>query len=537
MPGFPCPGREGAAVRAAASASPTARSLAMSRHHGNVWGKHRLSGETEARTQGRGSGDSLCHPCPCCHPRRGWQGQAEGGGCVAGGIPAEGKAAGEGRGGGGSAGLPKSTPGGANTRPAARCSQGNTAQLEHNRPLPPQKAPPGPPRSPASSRGGCAHRPLPQCPSRAYPRLPHPIPCPGSAHPARGAGEAQGPRPCRGPGRWQEPAEGSEEQPGSPRRDIPLPSPEWGWDTASTPGIPPGTAVPDTLLLQARSAGRDRAWQGGTPWPCALPGGVTDLSPLLCPDVLAGRGSSAAEGTEGLGSVWQCQGRCPVPAAAPQRLWGRRDPSGAEHGGGGRWLPAVPPMPGIRCWLCAPRARHSLLARLRDTGKRRGKLPPLSRGKTDGEPAWLQPWARVNPRHGVAARGREGLQGGPALPGWDQGAVLGPGSSGGRWASLPGEGSTAWTGRTRMLQPCLDCPHPQGMPWKCQGVPSSGGRGALTEPRGSPCSWRGDGADQGRCWESRSSCDVCEEQRLHKGTSEVPGPGLAPAQPQRSCQM
>lgn len=189
-------------------------------------------------------------------------------------------------------------------------------------------------------------------------------------HLSRGGQWDRGTWPCGdlAPGRsWQKAARSSRAYLGRTAR--------WhhqSWDTARTSGLARAWLSLTRCCLQTRSTGSDHAWQHGTPWPCALPAvlsRVTDLSPLLSPDVLAGRGSSDAEGREGLGSVRLCQRRCTVPAAE-QRLWGRRDVSGAEQGGGGRWLPAVPPMPGIRCWLCAPRARHSLLARLRDTGKR-----------------------------------------------------------------------------------------------------------------------------------------------------------------------
>lgn len=160
-----------------------------------------------------------------------------------------------------------------------------------------------------------------------------------------------------------------------------------GWDTARAPGIPWAWPSPTPCRLQTLSANRDHARQPGTPRPHGLPtvpSGPTDLSPLLCPGVLAGAGSGSAVGRGGLGSAWPCQCCRTVPAAARQRPWGRRrEASGAEQGGGGRWLPAALPVPGIRRWLRAPRARHSLLARPRDAGKQRGKLSPLSRGKEE----------------------------------------------------------------------------------------------------------------------------------------------------------
>lgn len=87
--------------------------------------------------------------------------------------------------------------------------------------------------------------------------------------------------------------------------------------------------------------------------------------------------------------------------------------------------------------------------------------------------------------------------------------------------------------------------HCLGCPWECQGMPSSIGRGGLTEPWGSLCSWRGDGASQRQGWErapvppaASQHLHMCvRSSTLHKGTSEAPELGLALAHPQWGCQL
>lgn len=144
-----------------------------------------------------------------------------------------------------------------------------------------------------------------------------------------------------------------------------------GWDTARVPGIPWAWAVPDILLLAA--------------W--TMPGSV--VTPSSMPSQWCHRPVPSLSQRSRWSGFQQC-GRVGVCAAVPTLPrgarcgggpGGRRDVSRAKQGGGRQWLLAAPPVPEIRRWLRTPRDHHSLLARLWDMGKQRGKFPPLSRQK------------------------------------------------------------------------------------------------------------------------------------------------------------
>lgn len=99
---------------------------------------------------------------------------------------------------------------------------------------------------------------------------------------------------------------------------------------------------------------------------------------------------------------------------------------------------------------------------------REAPSPFPGKGKRDGETAWLQPLGAGNPRHGVAAGGREGLQGYLALAGWQRGGMLAwdPSGQEGAGHPCPGRGpwplqGGRWAGRKWMLQPCPGFPRPQ----------------------------------------------------------------------------
>lgn len=176
----------------------------------------------------------------------------------------------------------------------------------------PRKLLMGLPTAQRAAGGAAAHRPLPQYQHGVtHSQLIHgcPIPLPAlvwhtsprsvTPLPGRALGQgglaSPGTRLVAGAGRRQQGV-------ALLRRDSPLASP--GLGHRQELGHPPGMAVPDTLLL-ANTFCKQRpclaAWHLlALP---AVPSSVTDLSPLLSPDVLAGQGSSGAEDRAGLGSV------------------------------------------------------------------------------------------------------------------------------------------------------------------------------------------------------------------------------------------
>lgn len=293
--------------------------------------------------------------------------------------------------------------------------------------------------------------------------------------------------------------------------------------TLPAPRASPGHGCPDTLLLARSSV---PGWQPGTPWPCtlpAVPSGVTDLSPLLSPDVLAGWGSSDAEGREGLGSVWLCQRRCAVPAAAQQRLWARRDGSGAERGGAGDGSQLS-----RRCQESGAGSAHPELVTVswlvcRTRGRDEGSSLPFPGERKERRGTRLA----AAPRHGgsEAQDGsvRERGAAGTARLGAEWYGGMGPVGSGGCLASLPREGGMAAAvgAPGQGGNGCSSCAwaslvHSLGCPWKCQGVPSSTGR-ALGVPvlleRGwcQPRAVLAKGPGPSSCFPVPAH--VCEEQR------------------------
>lgn len=291
--------------------------------------------------------------------------------------------------------------------------------------------------------------------------------------------------------------------------------------------------------------------------PSPMPSPLSPAVPLTCPLSslpasplawdLAACWAGEGWGLRGCASITV---RCPLrPGSGPGGRW---DASGAEQGGGGRWLPAAPLVPGIRRWLRTPRARHSLLARPRDAGKRWGEAPSLfpGKGRRDREPAWPRPsaWGETEAWDGSvrergAARVSRSCQAGTRLVcrhgAWQGRRVTGVPARAGDIAAAAkaqGQGRNGCPSRA-----CASLIHSPGCPWKCQGVPPGEGQRAACQnrraPRGSLC-WRGGGgAGRGRHWErvpvppaASQRPHMCAGSALHKGGSEaLRSRGLAPA--------